>query len=52
MANSVEIRCTKDGPNLIVVDGNIFAAIGGPCPCNKNCCLFKISTISNGRFHH
>jgi hypothetical protein len=26
VVNSVEIRCTKDGPNLIVVDGNVFAA--------------------------
>jgi hypothetical protein len=26
MVNSVEIRCTKDGPNLIVVNGNVFAA--------------------------
>jgi hypothetical protein len=26
VVNSVEIRCTKDGRNLIVVDGNVFAA--------------------------
>ena len=24
MVNSVEIRCTKDGPNLVVVDGNVL----------------------------
>jgi CDGSH-type Zn-finger protein len=33
MVNSVEIRCTKDGPNLIVVDGNIFAAM---CRCGAS----------------
>jgi hypothetical protein len=26
MVNSVKICCTKDGANLIVVDGNVFAA--------------------------
>lgn len=26
MVNPVEIRSTEDGPNLIVVDGNVFAA--------------------------
>ena len=30
MAKSVEIKCTKYGPNLIVVDGNVFAAM---CRC-------------------
>lgn len=33
MATSVEIRCTKDGPNLIVVDGNVFAAM---CRCGAS----------------
>ena len=33
MANSVEIRCTKDGPNLIVVDVNVFAAM---CRCGAS----------------
>jgi len=27
MEKSVEIQCKKDGPNLIVVDGNVFAAM-------------------------
>jgi CDGSH-type Zn-finger protein len=26
----VEIKCTENGPNLIVVDGNVFAAM---CRC-------------------
>jgi CDGSH-type Zn-finger protein len=26
----VDIRCTENGPNLIVVDGNVFAAM---CRC-------------------
>jgi CDGSH-type Zn-finger protein len=30
MVNPVEIRSTEDGPNLIVVDGNVFAAM---CRC-------------------
>lgn len=33
MATSVEIRCTKDGPNLIVADGNVFAAM---CRCGAS----------------
>lgn len=33
MTTSVEIRCTKDGPNLIVVDGNVFAAM---CRCGAS----------------
>ena len=33
MVNSVEIRCTKDGPNLAVVDGNVFAAM---CRCGAS----------------
>jgi CDGSH-type Zn-finger protein len=33
MVNSVEIRCTKDGPNLIVVGGNVFAAM---CRCGPS----------------
>ena len=33
MVNSVEIRCTKDGPNLIVVDRNVFAAM---CRCGAS----------------
>jgi CDGSH-type Zn-finger protein len=27
MVSSVEIRSTKGGPNLVVVDGNVFAAM-------------------------
>jgi CDGSH-type Zn-finger protein len=30
MVNSVEIKCTKDGPALVTVDGNVFAAL---CRC-------------------
>lgn len=33
MVNSVEIRCSRDGPNLIVVDGNVFAAM---CRCGAS----------------
>ena len=33
MVNSVEIKSTKDGPNLIVVDGNVFAAL---CRCGAS----------------
>jgi len=33
MVNSVEIRCTKDRPNLIVVGGNVFAAM---CRCGAS----------------
>jgi CDGSH-type Zn-finger protein len=33
MVNSVEIRCTKDGPNLIVVNGNVFSAM---CRCGAS----------------
>ncbi len=33
MANAIEIKCTKDGPNLIVVDGNVFAAM---CRCGAS----------------
>jgi CDGSH-type Zn-finger protein len=29
----VEIRCNKDGPNLIVVDGKVFAAM---CRCGAS----------------
>lgn len=30
MVNSVELKCTKDGPSLLKVDGNVFAAL---CRC-------------------
>lgn len=33
MASSIEIKCTKDGPNLILVDGNVFAAM---CRCGAS----------------
>jgi CDGSH-type Zn-finger protein len=33
MVNSVEIKCNKDGPNLIVVDGNVFTAM---CRCGAS----------------
>jgi CDGSH-type Zn-finger protein len=29
----VEIKCTENGPNLIVVDGNVFAAL---CRCGAS----------------
>lgn len=29
----VEIKCTENGPNLIVVDGNVFAAM---CRCGAS----------------
>jgi CDGSH-type Zn-finger protein len=29
----VEIKCTENGPNLIVVDGNVFATM---CRCDAS----------------
>jgi CDGSH-type Zn-finger protein len=33
MVNSVEIKCTKDGPNLVIVDGNVVTAM---CRCGAS----------------
>jgi CDGSH-type Zn-finger protein len=33
MVNSVEIKSTKDGPNLVIVDGNVSVAM---CRCGAS----------------